>query len=100
VFAARYGLDILCITEENFSLPKRVTLLRLLFAVVSLHLSGFNPWSVHVRYVLEKVALGQTFLQVLLSVSNHHCFTLILLYQRDKRAWPGNLQTEEWSFYM
>jgi len=104
VFTAQYGLNILYITEENFRLPKRVTLLRFLFTLDSLRLSGFNPWSIHVRYVLSKVALGQAFLQVFLSVSNHHCsifvFTLILLYQREKGAWPGNLQTEEWSFYV
>ena len=76
-------LNILYITEENFRFPKRVTLLRLLFVLVSLRLSGFKPCPIHVRYVLGKVAMGQTFFQVLLSVSNHHCsillFTLILL---------------------
>ena len=79
MFTARYGLDILYITEENFRLLKRVRRLRLLFAVVPLRLSGFSAWSVHVRYVLEKVALGQAFPQVLLSVSNHHCSILIFI---------------------
>jgi len=44
---------------------------------------GFNLCSVHLRFLLYKVALGQVFLAVLrspLSVSSHQCCTLIFRY--------------------
>jgi hypothetical protein len=108
VFTARCGLGsilvILDITEENVRLPKSFPRLRLLFAGVSHRLFGFSPWLVHVRSVLDKMTLGQAVLHVLLSASSHYSSilicTLILMCQRDKPAWAGNLQTEEWSFKM
>jgi hypothetical protein len=42
----------------------------------------FHPWSVHVRSLVDKMALGQVFIQVLpysLSVSFYQCPTLIHL---------------------
>jgi len=46
---------------------------------------GFDPKSGHVRFVVNKVALGQVFLRVvtpvsLLSVLFHQCSTLIFIY--------------------
>jgi len=59
---------------------------------------AFNPRSVHVRFMVYKVALWQVFLAVLLfslSVSFHQYTILILTYmyafQKDRRAKSGNL---------
>jgi hypothetical protein len=45
---------------------------------------GFDPRSVHVRFVVDKGALGQVFLQVLwislVSISPHQCAILISIY--------------------
>jgi hypothetical protein len=51
--------------------------LRRLVAGLPLRRPGFDPGSVHVRFVVDKVALGQVFLRVVglpLSVSFHWCY--------------------------
>jgi hypothetical protein len=56
--------------------PHLVPWLRRLVAGLSLWRSGFDPGSVHVGFVVEKVALGQVFLRVVgspLSISFHWC---------------------------
>jgi hypothetical protein len=59
---------------------------------------GFDPMSGHVRFVRDRVALGQVLLRVLRfpPVSTlHKCPTLIFIYccsyQKNKRAKAGNL---------
>jgi hypothetical protein len=50
--------------------------LRRLVASLSPRRPGFDPGSVHVRFVVDKVALGQFFLRIVgfpLSVSFHRC---------------------------
>jgi hypothetical protein len=60
---------------------------------------AFYPRSVHVRFVVDKAAIGQGFLRVLwfspvtltppmLHAHLYLCFS----YQKDERAKPGNLQ--------
>jgi len=55
--------------------------LRWLDTVLSLWKSGLDVKPVHVRFVVESVALGQVFLQIpqfpLLSMPFCHCFILI-----------------------
>jgi hypothetical protein len=49
--------------------------LRRLVALLSLRRPGFDPGSVHVVFVVDKVALGQVFLRVVgfpLSISFHY----------------------------
>jgi hypothetical protein len=95
----RYGLDILDITEENFRLPKAVYAAH---AVIRCRLTAF----IWVQSVVApcQICAGQSGTGTNISpsasaVSTHHCsiliFTLIQLYQRKKRAWSGNLHTEE-----
>jgi hypothetical protein len=59
-------------------LPQAVPWLRQLVTGLSPRRPGFNPGSVHVGFVVDKVALGQGFPQVLqfpLSISFHQCST-------------------------
>jgi hypothetical protein len=65
--------------------------------LVAGHRPEFDPWSVHVKFVVDKVARDRFF-------SEYFCFPHVniilqmllifistLLYQKDKRAKPGNL---------
>jgi hypothetical protein len=60
---------------------------------------GFDPRSVHMRFVVDKMTLGQVFLQVLRCFPCQYQSTNALLsssctscsYQKDKRAEAGNL---------
>jgi hypothetical protein len=72
------------VIEPNFPLLfrevmyvyKGVPWLRRLVAGLSPRRLGFDPGSVHVRFVVDKVALGQVFLRVVgfpLSISFHWC---------------------------
>jgi len=56
--------------------------------------SEFDPRSVHVRFVVDKVALGKVFLPLLqcpMSLSSHQCSILAFLYEKVKRAKPWNM---------
>jgi hypothetical protein len=62
------------------------------------HISGFDPGTVHVGFVVDEVALGHLSLPVIrfsLSVSFQQCSILILSQycscMKDKRVQPGNL---------
>lgn len=66
---------------------------------------GFNPRPIHVRFIVDKVALGQVFLRVLrfpLSVPFHQCsrltFISVCSYQNDNATKAGNLRTEQYPF--
>jgi hypothetical protein len=67
--------------------------------VASLSSHGFDPRWVRLRYVMDKVALGQVFLRVLgfLLCQPHSTnaptpsLFKFCCYQKDKRALPGNL---------
>jgi hypothetical protein len=70
-------------------------------------MSGFNLGSVHLTFVLEKVALGQGFLRVLrfspVSLAASILYTVLrsskcFCYQKDKRAKPENLLKKQYSF--
>jgi hypothetical protein len=61
--------------------------LKRLIAGLSPRRPGFAPGSVRVRFVVDKVALGQVSLQVLrfpLSISFHHCY--VHIYHRPMRC--------------
>jgi hypothetical protein len=64
VFTARYGLE-LYIRFTLIFVFKAVPWLRLLVAGFSPRSPGFDSRSVHVRFVVDKVALRQGFLLVL-----------------------------------
>jgi hypothetical protein len=56
--------------------------------------SGFDPRSVHLRLVVDKLALGKVFLPVLqcpLSLSTHQCSILDFIYENFKQAKPWNM---------
>jgi hypothetical protein len=57
----------LCSVYENQCLEKTVPWIRQLVASLSLQMPTFNPRSDRVGFVVDKVALWQVFLQVLLS---------------------------------
>jgi hypothetical protein len=61
---------------DSKGLGMYVPWLRRLVAGLPLRRSGFHPGSVHVVFVVDKVALGQVFLRVVgfpLSISFHWC---------------------------
>jgi hypothetical protein len=69
--------------------------LKLLVAGLSPRRPGFDPWSVHVRFVFDRVQIFSQYFKVSLSVSFYHCSILIYLftrrpYKEDKRAKSGS----------
>jgi hypothetical protein len=83
VFTTRYELYSLSIFQFNLGLPwclDAVPCVRGLFAYLSTH---FNPRSVHVGFVVDKVARGQVFLLV----SFHQCsIPMYITRRRDGRS--------------
>jgi len=90
--------------------------LAIVHAVLLPRKPGFRPVSVHLRYVLDTVILGQVFVRVFpLSVAteipiilNTHLHLSTYYYQTDKRAKPGDLRRAlyfhrclnyEWTFF-
>jgi hypothetical protein len=94
VFSLRYKL-YLYVKFKLIFFFRAVPWLRQLFS----DLLGFDPRPVHVRSVVDKVTLGQVFLQVLrfhpVSIIQPMLHTHLHLYvahtRRDKSAKPGNL---------
>jgi len=73
-------------------------------AGLSLWKPGFNSRSVHVMFVVNRLALGRDFLRVYafpLSGSFHECSVLIfiymLLYDKGKWAKPRDLHMKHWT---
>jgi len=71
------------------------------------YMPGFNLGSIHLTFVLEKVALGKGFLRVLrfspVSLTASMLYTVLrsstcFCYQKDKRAKPKNLLKKRYSF--
>ena len=82
-----------------FHSPKAVPCFRWLVASLSKRRPGFDPRSVHVRFVLGEVAMGQVFLRIIrLSLFYiiptklpHPHPSIRCSYQQDKRAKSGNI---------
>jgi hypothetical protein len=66
--------------------------LRRLVAGLPLRRPGFDPGSVHVGFVVSKVALGQVFLRVVgfpLSISFHRCSITVKLGKKNCSSSQG-----------
>jgi hypothetical protein len=97
VFTARYGMLSLYGVRVNFSVYDRVVTQGGLVDGFSLRWTGFDPRPVRVRFVVDNVALGQGFLQVLwifaisvISTDDLASFTCCS-FQMEKREKPENI---------
>jgi hypothetical protein len=87
LFSVRYGLNLYVVCRIGSVLPAVPWLRRL---VADLIPAGFDPRSVHVRYVVDRMALGQVFLPVLQFFPCKYlttCAPLLLPAGRRSEAW-------------
>jgi hypothetical protein len=78
VFPVRYALR-----QKPLGIEHIMHRPRRFFAGLSPRRPGYDPWLVHMRFMLDKVAMGPVLLPVLrfpLSVSFHRCCILIRIY--------------------